>query len=118
MSTISVLATFMTGGMPHSSGSRVVARASFSSWLRGSMCPTGIAKLMSDGSSSAQGRTCAVFPRHTGAGLLFPDPEGLCASTTISLGRHEMPTWTEVTIDHTVCREEPLRLGRRLEPLH
>src|SRR4051812_39373336 len=39
-------------------------------------------------------------------------------STTISVGRHEMPPWAEVTVDHAVRREESLRLSRRLEPLH
>src|SRR4051794_36562855 len=29
-----------------------------------------------------------------------------------------MSTWAEVTIDYAVRREEPLRLGRGLEPLH
>jgi hypothetical protein len=61
---------------------------------------------------------CAALCRHTGAGLLFPDPEGVRASTTISVGRHEMPTWAEVTVDHAVRGEEPLCLSRRLEPLH
>jgi hypothetical protein len=29
-----------------------------------------------------------------------------------------MPARPEMTVDHAVCREEPLRLGRGLEPLH
>lgn len=52
------------------------------------------------------------------AGLLFPDPEGVRASATVGIGCHEMPTWPEMTVYHAVCREEPLRLNRRLEPLH
>jgi hypothetical protein len=80
--------------------------------------PAGIAKLMSGGSSSAYHGRCAALRRHTGASLLFPDLEGRSASTTISIGRHQMPTRAEVTIDYAVRREEPLRLGRGLEPLH
>ncbi len=60
----------------------------------------------------------AALSRHTGTDLLFPSPEGVCASTTIGIGSHEMPTWPEVTVDHAVRREEPLRLSRRLEPLY
>jgi hypothetical protein len=55
---------------------------------------------------------CATLCRHIGAGLLSPDPEGPRASMTVGVGCHQMPTRTEVTIDHGVHRQKPLSLHR------
>ncbi len=50
--------------------------------------------------------------------LLTPGPEGLGASETV-LGRgHEMPVRSEMTVDHGVRREEPLRLLGQVEAPH
>src|SRR6516164_2354845 len=52
------------------------------------------------------------------ASLLSPDPECLDPSAPIASSGHEMAPWPEVTVDHRVRREEPLRLSWRFEALH
>ena len=52
------------------------------------------------------------------AGLLSPDLECLRPSAPISGCSHQMAPWPEVTVDHRVRREEPLRMLGRLEALH
>src|SRR4051812_11832747 len=44
-----------------------------------------------------------LYVTKSGARRLSPDPEDLRASTRISLGRHEMSTRAEVTVDHAVA---------------
>ncbi len=55
---------------------------------------------------------------HLGTRLLPPDLECLVARTAVLSGGHQVPPWTEVTIDHRVRREEPLNLFWLLEALH
>ena len=52
------------------------------------------------------------------AGLLSLDFERLRASAPIPGRSHKMAPRPEVTVDHCVRREEPLRLLGRLEALH
>jgi hypothetical protein len=52
------------------------------------------------------------------AGLFSPNSECLLASPPISGRSHQMAPRPEVTVDHGVRREEPLRLLGRLEALH
>src|SRR3712207_3916615 len=47
-----------------------------------------------------------------------PDPEGLLTSAPVCARGHQMTARTEVAVDEAVRRQEPLRLLRRLEPLH
>src|SRR5215218_5302802 len=51
------------------------------------------------------------------ARLLPPHPEGFGASTPILSRGHQMPSWTEMAVDHRVGGQEALRLLWRLEPL-
>jgi hypothetical protein len=53
-----------------------------------------------------------------GARFLPPDLKGLGQGALVIDGRHQMPTRTEMAIDHAVRREEPLGLPGQLEPLH
>jgi len=53
-----------------------------------------------------------------GTRLLSPDPERPGTSPPVTRCGHQMTPWPEVPVDHAVCREEVLRLLRRLEPLH
>ena len=51
------------------------------------------------------------------AGLLALDPKGL-VSTPITGCGHKMAPWSEVTVDHSMGRREPLCLIGRFQALH
>ena len=52
----------------------------------------------------------ADLPGYLDARLLLPSPEGLGAGAPVLRGGHQVPPRAEMTIDHAVRGQEPLRL--------
>ena len=57
-----------------------------------------------------QGDLAEILCREADAGFLSPDPEYLGPSMAIPSRGHQMASWSKVTVDHRMRRQEPLRL--------